>query len=320
MAIGSIPSELQRGGSDGELVMHHGISQHRRMGALLAAALMLGVAGGALAQNAQERRVPLDAHAIQQKAGYIGNLTTKSISAHTIEQSGGNAGHADLERARALVEAARADLKAGDLAKADAELNEALALVNTQTRSLSASRVANERLEEAYQKRLKAVRTFLAAYRRVAAEKGGGSSAAKEGDALSSMVDDAEGLAKKGDLAQAKSRLDEAYVLTTKHLREMRKGDTLVRSLNFATPKDEYDYEIDRNDSHQMLLKIATGDNPPSPQQLQEIETLRKKAEELRRTAERQGAGGDYKAGIRSLEDSTAELLKAVRTSGLFIP
>src|SRR5690242_4390088 len=100
-------------------IMHHGNSRHRRVGALLAAALVLGVAGGAFAQNAQERRVPLDAHAIQQKADYISNLTTKSISAHTIEQSGGNSGHADLERARSLVDTARADLKAGDLAKAD---------------------------------------------------------------------------------------------------------------------------------------------------------------------------------------------------------
>ena len=36
----------------------------------------------------------------------------------------------------------------------------------------------------------------------------------------------------------------------------MRSGDTLVRSLNFASKEEEYRYEIDRNDTHQMLIKV----------------------------------------------------------------
>jgi tetratricopeptide (TPR) repeat protein len=284
--------------------------------------LALGLAFGAAAAptDPPPPRVPLDAATIRQKAVYVDHLATRSVSAATIEKSGDAAARADLAAARDLIAKAQTDLGAGNLAKADDELNQALALINARTRNLSQSRVTNERLQEAYDKRRKAVRTFIVAYDRVAKEKGKTSSAAKQSEALSRMADEADKLAAAGKLADAKVRLDEAYALTTKQLREMRSGDKLVRSLKFETPKDEYDYEIDRNDSHFMLLKIAAGEASPPRPDTPETQRLRSTAEALRKTAERQSGGGDYKAAIKSLEQSTGELLKAIRANGLFVP
>jgi hypothetical protein len=287
--------------------------------AAMAVALILSAACLA-ADKPATRRVPLDSATIAQKADYVDNLTERSISSRTIEQSGNKEAKKDLDKARDLVRDARGALTAGELERADDILNAALKLVNAQTRSLSQDRVTGERIEEAYKKRLHAVRTFIAAYSRVAEEKGKGSSAAQQKAMLVQLTDEAEGLAAKGEMAEAKRKLDEAYRISTGNLRQMRGGETLVRTLKFATPKEEYEYELDRNDSYFMLLKIAQGDNPPSEAVKPQIERLRGTAEGKRRAGEQQAKASDYPAAIHSLEDSTEELLKAIRASGLFIP
>ena len=44
------------------------------------------------------------------------------------------------------------------------------------------------------------------------------------------------------------------------------------------------------------------------------------KAAELRKQAEQQASAGDHEAAIKSLEDSTKNLVRAMRGSGVYIP
>jgi hypothetical protein len=44
------------------------------------------------------------------------------------------------------------------------------------------------------------------------------------------------------------------------------------------------------------------------------------KATQLRTQAESTASKGDYVGGIKLLEDSTAELVKAIRGAGIYIP
>lgn len=287
--------------------------------ALLAIIFLFAGPATLFASQAGQPRVPLNAAEVEQKANYLENLANRSVSARTIETAG-PAARADLEKARALVAKARSELNSGAIAEADATLDLALGLITGQTRRLSEDRIATASLASAYDNRLKSVRAFIAAYSRVAREKRESSRLNQQSAALSQMVDEAEALKAKGQLAEAKARLDQAYQLTTKGLRQMRAGETLVRSLSFATPKEEYEYELDRNDSHFMLLKIATGDHPLDPMQAKAIEQFRSAAQTKRKTAEQQNSSGDYTAAIRSLEGSTTDLQKAIRASGLFIP
>jgi hypothetical protein len=39
-----------------------------------------------------------------------------------------------------------------------------------------------------------------------------------------------------------------------------RTGETLTRELKFDTPRDEYAYELDRNDTHKMLVTMLLKD------------------------------------------------------------
>ena len=51
--------------------------------------------------------------------------------------------------------------------------------------------------------------------------------------------------------------MDRAYLSARVSIEAMRRGDTLVRSLTFASPSEEYAYEVDRNDTHRMLVDLV---------------------------------------------------------------
>src|SRR4030095_16864582 len=110
----------------------------------------------------------------------------------------------------------------------------------------------------------------------------------------------------------------ESYRVARAALGSLRAGDTLVRSLTFDTKEEEYRYEVDRNDTHQMLLRVlldgrsqAPGGQPAAAADSASV--LRAKADELARR-------GEHAAAVRLLEDSTGELVKAIRGAGVYIP
>ena len=95
----------------------------------------------------------------------------------------------------------------------------------------------------------------------------------------------------------------------------MRGGDTLVRSLTFASAEEEYHYEIDRNDTHRMLLNVLI-----EPARTSQVAPGTQQAAVLRGNAESAAQAKDFKAAVRLLEDSTRELVRAIRTAGVYIP
>ena len=267
---------------------------------------------------AADNRVPPDPASTKQKAVFVGNLVTKSVSAQRIEQSGDRTAIAALEAARGLVAEARAALDRGDHEGADAKLNEALGLVNAEVRRLSQSEVTGEHDRRMYERRLNDVRIFLAAYERVSGA--GSGRAASQAREIRTRLDQATAKAASGDLAGATKILDVAYTIARGDIREIRDGDTLVRSLDFATAEEAYEYELGRNASYFELLRFAITENNPSGSVLTGIERNRSQAEDLRAQAAGSARSGDHASGVKQLARSTDQLRQAIRMSGLFIP
>jgi hypothetical protein len=93
-----------------------------------------------------------------------------------------------------------------------------------------------------------------------------------------------------------------------------------VRSLNFANKEEEYNYEIDRNDTHQMLIKVLLEGRRDMPGVESMVSGRVERARQVRTQAEQAAARGDHAAGIKLLEESTGELVKAIRSAGVYIP
>ena len=91
-----------------------------------------------------------------------------------------------------------------------------------------------------------------------------------------------------------------------------------MRSLNFATPEEEYHYEIDRNDTHRMLVQMLLKDKRGGADAM--VDQAVSASGRLRTQAEAEAARNDHKTAIKTLEESTRELVKAIRAAGVYIP
>lgn len=295
------------------------------------AAFVATLGTGALAQDAA---APQDSAATRLAAGKVdkdqlnfnmesvGKLLETSSAARQIESSKAPEAKAGREKARETYKAAKAALNGGDLPKAAALLTETRAIFFEAVRLAAPEEVTAKKQENDYKARLESVNALLGAYKRVANEKGSAAKSVGETVAqIDKSVATAAKLADAGQYKEGRAELDRAYLVAKAGVSTLRSGDTLVRSLNFATKEEEYHYELDRNDTHQMLIKVLVEEKrATNPMLDQQVQNFLAKAKELRSTAEAAASKKDHAQAVKLLEESTAELVRAIRNAGIYIP
>jgi len=210
---------------------------------------------------------------------------------------------------------------AGDYAKASSLLDQAAKRMFEAVRMASPEQVTGAKSKRDFDNRMESVKALLAAQKRIVAEKRLGAKGAEVTNKIEAQIKEAAALADSGKLDQGRALLEQVYLTTKTSIEGMREGDTLVRSLNFANKEEEYHYELDRNDTHKMLVKVLLDEkraNNPS------LETMVQKyvdqAAVLRTNAEAVANKKDFDTAVKLLEDSTKELVRAIRGAGVYIP
>ncbi len=257
---------------------------------------------------------------LERRFESVGTLIEKSSGARQIEDSGVAAALSRRDEARAAYQEARAVYAASDLVKASELLSGASMMMFEAVRLAASEAVVAKKNQADFAAKLKSVTALLEAHNRIATEKGTGAAGKESTLQIEKLLAEADRQAAANDLDTARKTLEQAYLLTKASVSSMRTGDTLVRSLNFATKAEEYHYEIDRNDTHQMLVKVLLGDRPVGAQMSENVRAFLENAGTLRGKAEAAAARSDFEQGIALLEQSTAELVRAIRMSGVFIP
>lgn len=287
-------------------------------------AAMLGIAVLAAAPVAAETgpRVPATQSGVDEKWLLVESMAYRSVAAKTITASGDKEAIAALDKAKSLIGDAKAAGAGGQYKEANDKLNEALKLINDHARRLTLSSVGAERAKVLFERRRHAVETFLKAYERVSSDpKADASQLPKEHTGwIAEELAGADALFAKGQHERALEQLEAAYERTRGLIRSMRTGQTLTRSLNFATAEEEYNYEFKRNDSFFALLEFAIVEKNPSGSIVERIHQDRDKAREVRRTADALAKSGDFPGAITALNSSTNILLQAIRMSGIYVP
>lgn len=279
--------------------------------------LVVAVLAAAFAQESPRPAAgAVDRARLEQRLAAVAVLLEKSSAARQIEASGEARVLEKRDKARAVYRQARAAFEAGDLQRASQLLPEASVLMFEAVRLASPEQVTGPKLKADLDARMESVRALAAAQKRIGAEKPGTPGAAEAAETIEKLLGEAEQLVRANDIARARAALDQAYLVARAAISSMRGGDTLVRSLTFATKQEEYHYEIDRNDTHQMLIRVLLEGKPRGPAQQSFID----KARELRAQAEAAAAGGDHAGAVRLLEESTRELVRAIRSAGVYIP
>lgn len=247
-------------------------------------------------------------------------LLNESSAAKSIKAS--DNADAKALRAEALEyyeEAVKAD-KAGDEAGRDAALKKAKMNLFKAAQLARAAPGLGDRSHSMFERRLKSADALLDAHRRIREEtKAGSEVEALEKKAIAD-IDAAKAAFEKDDVDGANKIINKALGELKGSLITMRNGTTLVRSLHFETPKEEYEYELDRNQSHTLLTSILLQKKPLSENAKKRFDKDMKQAKALRKQAEELAAKGDYEAAIKTLEESTKHIVRAIRAAGVYIP
>lgn len=270
--------------------------------------LSLACAGFAVAQDAAQ---------LERRVQSVATLIESSSAARQIEASGVPAAREKRDTARLVHREAMVALQGGDNAAAQRLLDQAAREMMNGARLASPEQVNGEKHRRDYAARLDSVRALLAAQQRIVQEKGASKETAEAARGIEAQVAEAERLAGAGRVDEARAIVDRAYLTARVSIESLRRGDTLVRSLHFASKREEYDYEVDRNETHRMLVQVLLADRRDAGSLVQPFV---EKAAVLRAEAEAQAKRGDHAGAVGVLEASTRELVRAIRAGGIYIP
>lgn len=243
-------------------------------------------------------------------------LVEASSAARQIEASGNAlAAHQRVE-ARAFVRLAEEAHAAHDEQSASALLDSAARQMLEGARIASGEHARGAPRERDVIARIDAAQALLAAQRRIAAEKPA-PGAAQTASQIERLLGQARSELAAGRSAEAQALAQQGYLLAKASVGSMRGGETLVRRLSFASKEEEYHYEVDRYETHRMLVELLA--KKQSAQDEAGREALARAAE-LRRQAEASAGRGEHAAAVGLLEGATRELVRAIRAAGIFIP
>ena len=250
----------------------------------------------------------------------VETLIERLSAARQIETSANPDALARRDKAHELQRQAVEAFEAQDYGKCTRLLDEAAKTLFEGVRLAAPEQVTQQKKRRDFESRLESVKTLLAAQKRIGSEK---HLDAKEGEVsrkIEALMQQANTLAAANRLDEARVALDQAYLVAKTAINDLRSGDTLVRSLHFATKEEEYRYEIDRNDTHKMLVKILLAEKRETQGVDAMVQKFLEQAAQLRAAAEELAAKRDYEGGVKMLENATKELVRAIRGAGIYIP
>jgi hypothetical protein len=293
--------------------MKHALTSLRR--AALAVALAGLFPAASFAQDAKPA-ASQEPSQVERRLQSVRTLVEASSAARQIEASANPRAASERAEARASVRLAEEAHAARDEKSATTLLDNAARHMLEGVRLAAGESGRASSQERDIGARIESAQALLAAQKRIAAEKAaaGGEETARQ---IERLIKEARAELDARRYPQAQALAQQGYLLAKASIGSMRGGDTLVRTLKFANKEEEYHYEVDRYDTHRMLVdllaKKQAADDASGRQAIA-------RAADLRREAEAMAGRGEHAAAIGVLENATRELVRAIRAAGVFIP
>lgn len=283
--------------------------------------ITIGLAAVALASGpaaaAPEAAAAAD---VSSRLVYVERLITESSAAQKVDTSGNAEAVAMKAQAQAHFDEAKKLAGRGDDEAAEAELREAIRLMTSAARAANGDSKVSQKQTDDYGTRKESVTALAKAHDRIATEKGMKDMNRALQDKVAADLAASDELLAQGKGDEARTLLDATYESVKASLEDLRGGDTLVRELNFETPEDEYLYELDRNDTHRMLVEVLLAEKMQASPMRKTADGFIATAGELREQAEEAAGRKKFEDAIRLLEESTKEFIRAIRSAGVYIP
>lgn len=256
---------------------------------------------------------------VESTLKFVSSMLTTSSVAQSIRKSNFPPAMAYLMESGKLHTQAQDKFAANNYSEASKLLDESIRLILEAGRLAVIANGKDEKLKNDFEARLRSIKSLLEAEERISTEKERDDIHSKLQEQVTPLLKEAEDLAAQNNYRDGRNALDQAYLLVKISIEQMRSGDTLIRELKFETAEEEYNYELDRNDTYRMLLDMILAENEDLDKNPR-VKRMIDKSVSLRQLAEKQAAEGDFETGIKTLENATRSIIHALRNAGFFIP
>jgi len=200
---------------------------------------------------------------------------------------------------------------------ADESLDSALA----HYRQASALNRQSSRPQQDFSQQLLDLKSRVQGYRdsldRIAREKDVSLSGRVSRGQINEAMATAERFEQQGQPEKAVQVLQSLQSALESELVLARSGETLVSSVEFASPKEAFEYEIKINRSNEQLLELLSSSNAMSDGKRQLIDNYLQESRDASKKAMRLRDSGDIEAALQALEFATAAQIRALRLFGV---
>ena len=224
-----------------------------------------------------------------------------------------------VERARAYLAEGAEALEKADLGRAEQSFDAGLRQVSTLVLRPGAQAGHPAEKRDDFKARRRQIDSFIRAL-----EAGGDAASlgpwtgrlavAKKG------LEQADLLFNQEKYAQANLHLVSIYEDVVVIVSEARRNQSIVHRLKLDTPAKEYAYELERNKSYEILVDVSIAEKQnPDKALLLDIQKFVGQSQGLVEEAKAQAASGEYVRAIKTLEDATSHLVRALRSAGVMV-
>lgn len=249
------------------------------------------------------------AQQVQQKLSYAEMLVKTSESAKRIQASN-NVEAKNLQK-QAQEQIVKAKAAGADLAAATVAVDEAFRLNGLAVKLVPAGTVTVDYKSD-YEHIHKEMKGYELSYNKNRKNKDTKVAAKLDEPKYKSLVSQAEQAAASGDYAAAIKPLKEASNLITAAISVMLDDATVVYELKFDTPKDEYEYELERYKSYTELVPIAKQELKINAAQNAMVDELVNKAEQIIGEGKARAAKGEFPSAIQAAQAATENVKRAL--------
>lgn len=275
------------------------------------------------ARTAAATRPVVSQQSVDQKMAMVERVLTQPGMAARI-QSGDEEARVHWGAARELYSHAKALSITGVLRGADVLLNEAIWEIG-RAQQAAPDQQARRREERDRFEQLSAsvdalVRTYEIGLHPGAVSGAQGEPGERALQRALAAREQSRTLVQAQKIADANRLLDDALGGLLKDSAGRLRGQTLVYDRRFASPKEEFQFEIERNRSLEGLVPLALVEFRPPGEAIALIDRYVKQNAGLRDRAQAQLAGGDAGAALKTLNEGTDTLQRALQAAGLVVP
>ncbi|MDX1592904.1 MAG: hypothetical protein R3298_01565 [Gammaproteobacteria bacterium] len=287
---------------------------------ILAMLLLMGIgnapfSGSARAQASAPEQAVTIAKKLELLQRYLDSKSSEKITA-----SGNGTAIELLARARERGGQAFGSYNRGNMAIASERLDEAFRAYSEALDVLRSSLAGDEEIVRQNAELREEIQSYLQAFDEALLAKGPSAANLLNRGRFEELLEESRYLERDGDPHAAHAKLKDAYGMAIDALSRIRESETVVYSLDFRTPADEYRYEQNRHLSYSMLVQQMRSTTELSEQAVRLADRYADEGAKLRAEAEAQAAAGEYEAAILTMEEANKRLVRSLQMMGLSIP